>query len=328
MTDASSLDLQLLSPGQVRAVEGMTFPVYRHLLTLRPAPRHPEQGDKKLVQPVAVVAWREGEPVGMVLAETPTVDGEFPEMLSLYVTPEARGEGVATALVERLETVVKERGFQRLTAVYMTGKPAIDALERILFKLGWEAPVARTVTLRYTTEEATHTPWYGRVALPAPDFQVFPWTEVTAEEKTELQRTNWEKQWITGGLEPWGHDRRGFEPISSVGLRHRGRVVGWVINHRLSDDTVRFTCAFMRPDLARRGRLFALFTASLERLRAAGGSTCMFVTPVRHRAMVEFVRTRCAPWATFFGETRGASKNFSDVTQALAGSVARGGNGS
>jgi hypothetical protein len=34
----------------------------------------------------------------------------------------------------------------------------------------------------------------------------------------------------------------------------------------------------------------------------------MFVTPVEYTNMVNFVRTRCAPWADFFGETRGSTK--------------------
>ena len=34
----------------------MTFPVYRHLIPLQPAPRHPEQGDRKTVQPIAIAA--------------------------------------------------------------------------------------------------------------------------------------------------------------------------------------------------------------------------------------------------------------------------------
>ena len=90
---------------------------------------------------------------------------------------------------------------------------------------------------------------------------------------------------------------------------HQGRIVGWVINHRLSADTVRFTCSFMRKDLGRRGRIMPLYTVSLELLRAHGTRQCMFVTPVQYQTMVDFVKRRCAPWATFFGETRGAVKN-------------------
>jgi hypothetical protein len=40
----------------------------------------------------------------------------------------------------------------------------------------------------------------------------------------------------------------------------------------------------------------------------------MFVTPVKYRGMVEFVKQHCAPWVGFFGETRGASKRLAPKT--------------
>jgi len=309
MSETKALSLRLLSPEEAGAVEGMTFPIYRPLLALQPVSRHPELGDPKVVQPLAVVAWRDGQPVGMVLAETPTAEGHLPEMLSVYVAPDARGQGVATALVAELERVLREQGHRDVRAVYMTGKPAIDALEHILAKLGWAPPATRSVTLRFTPEEALSTPWFGRITLAEPEFQIFPWTELTAAERADLERSQAESPWMTKGLEFWNHDRNGFDPVSSIGLRQHGRVVGWVINHRLSEDMVRFTCSFMRKDLGRRGRIMPLYTASLERLRAHGTRTCTFVTPVEYRTMVDFVKRRCAPWASFFGETRGAAKN-------------------
>jgi GNAT superfamily N-acetyltransferase len=289
----------------------MTFPIYRPLLALQPVARHPELGDPKIVQPLGIVAWRDGQPLGLALAEVPTVaaDGHAPELLSLFVAAEARGQGVATALVSELETVLRAQGQRELRAVYMTGKPAIDTIEHILARLGWAPPVTRSVTLRFTPEEALATPWFGRITLPEPEYQTFPWTEITPDERAELERSHAETPWITKGLEFWNHDRQGFDPVSSLGLRHHGRIVGWVINHRLSPDTVRFTCSFMRKDLGRRGRIMPLYTVSLERLRAQGPHLCTFVTPVQYRTMVDFVRRRCAPWATFFGETRGATKN-------------------
>lgn len=309
MSETSTLTLRRLAVEEAGAVREMTFPIYRPLLALEPVARHPELGDPKIVQPLGIVAWREGQPRGLALAETPTSEGHAPELLSLYVAAEARGQGVATALVAELERVLRAQGQRELRAVYMTGKPAIDALEHILAKLGWAPPVTRSVTLRFTPEEALSTPWFGRITLPEPEFQTFPWTDITPAERAELERSHAESPWITKGLEFWNHDRNGFDAVSSLGLRQHGRVVGWVLNHRLSEDTVRFTCSFMRKDLGRRGRIMPLYTVSLERLRAHGTRTCTFVTPVHYGSMVEFVRRRCAPWASFFGETRGAAKN-------------------
>jgi GNAT superfamily N-acetyltransferase len=290
------------------ACADMTFPTYRHLLQLEPAPRHPDQGDTRVIRPFGIVAEADGAPAGLVLAETPLEDDKPPEILSVFVRPAFRNEGIATALLGAVEDVLREGGFPEVQAVYMTGKPGIDALERVLAKRAWTTPETRTVTLRFTPEQARKTPWYGRIRL-GPGYELFPWSEVGKEEREEAMRTQEQKAWIAPPLAFWLHDCYGFDPVSSLGLRHHGKLAGWVINHRVSADTVRFTCSYMRKDLGRRGRIMPLYTASLERLDP--GTTCLFVTPVCYGTMVSFVRTRCAPWATFFGETKGSTKRLS-----------------
>ncbi len=294
------------------ACADMTFPTYRHLLSLEAAPRHPDQGDTRVIQPFGIVADADGTPAGLVLAETPTEDEKPPEILSLFVRPAYRNEGIATGLVGAVEDVLREGGFPEVQVVYMTGKPGIDALERVLAKRAWATPETRTVTLRFTPEQARKTPWYGRVRL-GPEYELLPWAEVGKEEREEAMRSQAQQPWIAPPLEFWRHDCYGFDPVSSLGLRHQGKLAGWVINHRVSADTVRFTCSYMRKDLGRRGRIMPLYTASLDRL--APGTTCLFVTPVCYATMVHFVKTRCAPWATFFGETKGSSKRLVDAVR-------------
>jgi hypothetical protein len=256
-----------------------------------------------------VVASAGTDALGLALAEVPLENPDSaPELLSLYVAPSVRGQGLATRLVEATEQQVAARGFARLTTVYMTGKPGSAAVERILEKRGWEPPQTRSVTTRFTLDEAERTPWFGRVQPDPKEFQIFSWTELTADERAELKRSHEASPWIAEGLEPWLHESYGFEPVSSVGARYRGRVVGWVINHVVDPHTVRFTCSFMRADLSRRGRILPLYTESLRRLRGTRYDTAMFITPMVFKEMVDFVRRRCAPWGSFFGETRGAAK--------------------
>jgi hypothetical protein len=91
-------------------------------------------------------------------------------------------------------------------------------------------------------------------------------------------------------------------------MRHKGEIVGWVINHHLAQGTVRFTLSYMRPDLARRAAILPLYKASIEKVAEAGYTYCMFITPVEYKGMVDFIRNHCARWIGFVGETRGVSK--------------------
>jgi GNAT superfamily N-acetyltransferase len=302
----SGVAIEPLQAGMAAAAQGMTFPAYRHLLDLVAQPRHPEQGDTRVVTPFGFVARRGPQLLGLALAELAEAPDRCAELLSVLVHPEQRNQGIATALLEQVEAEAQRRGFPELKAVYMTGKPSIPVMERVFWKRGFQAPQARTVTLRFTPEEALETPWFKRVRL-GPEFSVFPWGELRAEERQALIASNEKSPWVAPGLEAWRHDRN-FDPVSSLGLRRRGEIVGWVINHVIEDGVVRFTCSYMGYGLGRRGRIMPLYTQSLERLRAAGCRFCTFVTPVTYRTMVEFVRKRCAPWASFFGETRGVVK--------------------
>jgi GNAT superfamily N-acetyltransferase len=298
----------MLSAREAEGFEEMTFPVYRHLLALSPAPRHPEQGDVSRIQPIAVGILGGDEPVGLVLAELPLEGDGPPQLLSIFVAPELRNQGLGCELVQAMEEAVRERGFDRLQAVYMAGKSSTPALERVLEKRGFPAPSVRTITVRFTPEEAASTPWFAKVRLPPADYEVFSWTELKPEERETLMRTQRDRPWIASGLEPWRHDRHGFDEVSSVGLRYRGDVVGWVINHRVNRNMVRFTCSFMRKDLGRRGRILPLFTESVRRLLGTECTTCSLITPISYGTMIQFLQRRCAAWVSLFTETRETTK--------------------
>ncbi len=297
------------SPG----LEKMTFPIYRPLLALEPASRHPEQGDERRIQPVGCVAVAADRPVGLVVGEVPLAGDSAPEMLSLFVDPEWRGRGIATALVAALETVVAKRGFDGIATVYSTGKPSIPAFERVLWKRAWRAPEHRTLAVRFAPAAALASNLFDerRMAALTQGLELFPWRDLGSEEKARIRAGNEQAPWITPALAFWRFEGAGFDPDSSVGARFRGEVVGWVINHRVSPEVVRFTCSFMRKDISRRGRIVPLYGESLRRLVAAGVRQCTFVTPMSYPNMLGFIRRWLVPVADSLAETRGSVKRLS-----------------
>jgi GNAT superfamily N-acetyltransferase len=303
------LSFEVLREGTVvPELEEMTFPVYRRFLALRPTPRHPELGDKRIVQPLGLVAWQGERPVGLLLAERPVEAPDRAEVLSVFVEGDRRNAGVATGLVHRLEQHLRAAGARTITAVYRTGKPGIAPLERVFEKCGWAPPEARALKVHFTPEEAMRMPWFGRISLGAPEFEICGWADVTPDEKSELARSHELSAWIPRGLEPWRHDFYGFDRVSSIGLRYRGRLVAWIINHEMGPGDVRFTCSFMHPRHSRRGRMLALYTESVRRLRASNCQRVTFMVPMHHREITQFLRRRCLPWLEHVSESRGVSK--------------------
>lgn len=304
-----------LPPG----LEEMTFPIYRPLLQLAPVSRHPEQGDVRLVQPVAVVVRSGDRLAGLALAEEPLegvegvkgVEGDRrPELLSLFVRPAARCAGVATALLAALEREFVLRGATAMATVYTAGRPSIPALERVLEKRGWDEPRARTLSVRFPPKAALGSDLFSerRMSALSGRLELFPWRDLDADSRARIRSTHDAAPWITPALAPWRFEAAGLDPLSSIGARYRGEVVGWVINHVVAPGTVRFTCSFLRKDLSRRGRIVPLYRESLCRLAEGGVERATFVTPVSYPNMVRFILRWIAPIAEFVGETRGSAK--------------------
>lgn len=314
------MEIHELTAEQAERLRAWTFPAYRHLMDLRPAQRRPG-GDRRMVQPVAFAALEDGHPRGLAVGCVPVASvaemRNDPELLSLYVAPGARGKGVAGALVEAVEDAVSARGGGEIGAVYMTGPPEIAHFERVLARRGWTAPEARMLVVKATVEQTFGMPWNGRVDRTE-RFEYFPWSEMTEDDLRRLEEADRQNPWIADDLKPWHYDRATMDPASSIGIRFDGQVVGWVLNHPLSSETLRFTCSFIRRDLGRRARIIPAYSESLRRAHAAGFKRITFAVPMHHPGMTGFVQRWWTPYGVEQVETRGSTKELASSRAAAA----------
>jgi GNAT superfamily N-acetyltransferase len=310
-TKTAMPEIVVLDATQARAAQLMTFPAYRHLLNLRVQCRHQDEPDLRQIQPVALAAIAYDQVIAMALLELPTDAQGRPELLSLFVAKIARQRGVASWLLAACEQYLWRRGWRELITVYMTGKPGIEHFERILARRGWQPPEQRMLTVRFAFARLMQAEWISKYR-PRPGYRLGAWADVSAAEMQALRMSNSATQWIAPDLVPWLHDAQGFEPHSSIAIYYRDAVVGWLINHRIDQETVRYTCSFIRPDLAKVGGILAGYVESFARSRTAGFNQGMFVTPLRHPAMMRFAERWFGPWASFVGQTRGSGKSLSE----------------
>ncbi|MBZ0115220.1 MAG: GNAT family N-acetyltransferase, partial [Thermoanaerobaculia bacterium] len=296
----------------------MTFPSYRHLLDLKVQTRHPELGEVDLIQPFGIVARADDRVVGLALAELPASPGgkntDTAVLLSVFVRPEARRQGIATALVAAFEQETARRSFHKVGAIYTTGRPGMDWMEQVFAKRGWQDPVAASSVVHFTPQAALGSKFFTPRSLAHYQhaFEIFPWHEITAEDREVIERTNREQCWIEPALGPFKHELEELDP-SSVGARRDGVVVGWVLNHRVSPTTVRHTIGYVRPDLARRAKLLALLHPCWTDLMQQGVTLCTFATPHCYPPMVAFIHRLFAPFASFVGESRRATHDLGSL---------------
>jgi hypothetical protein len=86
-----------------------------------------------------------------------------------------------------------------------------------------------------------------RRPLPS-EYELFPWVELRPEERADILTRQRAAEWYPETLSPFPEEER-IEPVSSLGLRFHGQVVGWCITHRMKPDTIRFFRLFIRRDL-------------------------------------------------------------------------------
>lgn len=254
---------------------------------------------------VAIRASDLGQPIGLAIAEIR--QSTVAEVLSIFVNPPYRSAGIGTALLIRLEAELALRSCTTAKLVYMAGKPTTPALESLLQTCHWTAPEPRMLVCRGQTEMVVKAPWIQRYShLPAA-YRIFPWVEITPEEREVIQQTQAVHSWIPEDLVPFRYEQN-LEPLNSLGLRYQGQVVGWVINHRLDPDTIRYTCSFVREDLQKMGRIISLYAEACKRQANANIPNGIWTVPYIHKAMVNFVKHRWVPYLTSVAETRGSSK--------------------
>jgi hypothetical protein len=89
-----------------------------------------------------------------------------------------------------------------------------------------------------------------------------------------------------------------IDPRTSVGLRENGRLVGWLVGHRLGEGLVRYTCLFVHASVSVKGLGFRMLTESTRRQAQADAhleQAQAVWAVVAGNPMADFVRRRLAP---------------------------------
>lgn len=287
------------------ALAGMTFPTFRFLLDRATVPEGVE-----VHRFVAIDS--SGEPLGLWLGTREKSDpGADIILRSLFVVPEARNRGLATALMGQAITELAQAGEKRISVNFTDGKPAIEWFEKVLRKSGWSVPEPKMVLIKCDFDQiTTERPlWYRGTPLD-PGQEIVLWSEVSEAQMEEFLKSQEEEHWVPDDLMPAEYDYLGkLEETTSLALLQNGKIAGWMLTHAISPKILRFTCGYVRPELQRRGRLFSMLRRSIDDMAIKGFKEGIWTSPVSHRAMHRFVVRRMAPHALYCRHTKDAHRD-------------------
>ncbi|NEO89339.1 MAG: GNAT family N-acetyltransferase [Moorea sp. SIO3G5] len=280
--------------GQAFFYQSLTFPLFRSKLRT-------VESEESIV---AIGAFYLNKPVGLVLAEI-SKNCYSAEVLSLFVKPNYRGQGIGTALLTRIEKVLSLRGCQEVELIYTTGRSGILELEYLLRKCNWSPPESRRLICQSTTDKIAKAPWM-QLSMSS-SYQIFPWIEITQAERRTIEEQQQQHPWIDPDLVPWKYEKE-LEPLNSLGLRYRGEVVGWVITHRIAPDTIRYSSMFVRKDLQKMAIGMTLVVNAIKLQAQVNIPNYVCSVQITNTAMSNFVNKHMSPYLTSFEESRGSFK--------------------
>ncbi len=287
--------------GQVFLYQSLTFPLFRtKMRTLT------SEGSL-----VAIGASNSKKPIGLVLAEI-LPDSHCAQILSIFVLPSHRRQGVGTALLNYLERELVIRGCTEFELLCELDNFKVQSqlfpLEALLRKCNWNF---FNTDLVYRSNLATifKAPFMRKKNYLPSDMHIFSWEEITSKERLTIEQTQRKKFWIKETLYPFKYEEN-FEPLNSLGLRYQGEVVGWMLTERISVDTILYRCMFVRKDLQKMGRGIALLVEAIKRQNQANIPNGIWEVNHKNTLMIRFIDRYMLPYLTSRGEIRLFEKSF------------------
>ncbi|MEM8601393.1 MAG: GNAT family N-acetyltransferase [Bacteroidota bacterium] len=211
------------------------------------------------------------------------------QVYSLATAPAHRQQGLATALLGRIEARLAEAGGQAVQALYRTDLRSLVAVETILAKRGWDPPRPAQYLFRGTAA-VLDTPAFQGLMLPD-GCTVFDWATLTDAEHVALAQAL--ERTIPAQLSPFQQPDL-LDAACSVGARFQGDVVGWMLLHQVGEAGVRqYTTLWVRRDFVRTPLALVLLRTAIERhARHSPDGRGLFAVEASNRTMVNLARRR------------------------------------
>jgi|GEM_PF-2988271 len=209
---------------------------------------------------IALSAIVDAKPVGLLLA-TGVAGVHLAEVRSLYVTEKMRHKGIGTKLMIALEKELRAGNCIVVTMLYQADIANLKEFEQLLEKCKWIASSA--LIYRYYFKAAEfNPPWFLKCYQFPEGFTLFPFVNLTIQEKNELKRR--QEQWNFPAIISPFLDEEHIEYSNSFGLKKNEEIIGWMIIHRLNESTIRYSSLYIEPKYQFQGFSIMLLIHSIK----------------------------------------------------------------
>lgn len=244
---------------------------------------------------ICIGALKDNEPVAIAVGayRPKPLPGE---LYCIGMKPSEESLEIKRILLEKMEATLRAKGSAIIHTIYPIEKPDTQDFENLLQERHWSKGVLALVRCHFNAKTFT-TPWLHRDHTLPKGCELFLWKDLKKEERKQLEFLL-EQKGIPGPVSPFLKENQ-IDWNSSVGLRSKNGVIGWMINWIPKKDYVEFRSFFIFPEFYLLGHSVDLLAESIRLVQKK---------PPRHAIMdvmmnfsdsrwVKFVKRRLLPYA-------------------------------
>ena len=314
-----------LGPADVLRFEGLVpFDIRPVIYDLAALPRVLVIGATLMGRPVGIgIAVRGWAMNGELTNVAPPASSA--RILGVTVARSYRRIGIGKAIVTALEEELLAHGIRDITTNFaMPSADGLLAIDALLRSAKWNTRELTMLQCRADHALLSAPIMRDQAVLP-PEYAIVDWVDLDDQDRDSIRESQRQSPWFPETLDPFHYEPE-LEVLNSLALRYNGDIVGWLITRRTSDTTMYYRCLFVREDLAKLGRGFALIHEAISRhaeLVQSGPGYGEWSTPASLRPMCAFIRRRLEPYGAVVTEQFVARKMIGDATEAAQDADAR-----
>jgi GNAT superfamily N-acetyltransferase len=178
----------------------------------------------------------------------------------LHLAADHQNLEIATTLLSKTQEEAIRQGANIFTFAYPLDTPESPMIEKVLEANHWKG--TRPFLIRGLFNPATfNAPIMQLNVQYPPGYKEFLWKNLKPRQRKDLLHREQQKH-FSPAISPFSEEKI-LEPLNSLGLEHKGRVVGWAITHRVDPDTIRYSSVYVEPDLKLQGLATKLLADSM-----------------------------------------------------------------
>jgi hypothetical protein len=200
---------------------------------------------------IAFGAFQQSSPVGICIASL-DLNTALLEILHLEVDIAHRDQEIGTTLLSKTQEEASKQGARIFSFIYPIETPETPMIEKILKANQWKG--SRPFLIKaWFNPETFDTPLIHLPYQYPPGYKEFLWKNLSPDQRKDLLRREQQRH-FSRILSPF-NDEKILEPSNSLGIEYNGRVVGWLITHRIDQEMVRYSIIYIEPSLKFQGSL-------------------------------------------------------------------------